>query len=142
MNRRHLLIEQIIRKGTPAVRRGDRDEAGDLEARLQLADHVPRVQAAHAVRDDVDRRAGGDLRVDVVEEGRGAVGDGGARGHAGGDDGAAGRGEGFGDAAPVLDGREGGDEVQLGEAEEAVGEDDGVFGCRYRISQYEVFRVG
>lgn len=78
--------------------------------------------------DDVDGCVGGYLGFDVRLQGEGAVGDGAAGGHAGGVDGAAGGGEGGGDAVPIVDFGEEGEEFELGEAEEAVGEDDGVFG--------------
>lgn len=126
--------------------RGDGDEAVDFDAgRGAVADHVPGVEAAHAVGYDVDASgsvtvvvvAAGDGRYlggDLGAEAGGAVGDGGRGRDRGRYYGRALGGQGLLDAVPVVDGREGGVEAQLGEAEEAVGEDDGVAGgfCRRR----------
>lgn len=74
--------------------------------------------------DDVD--GGGARRGDLVAEAGGALLDAARGGHGGGDDGGAGLLECVLNAVPVLEGGEGLGELDLGEAEEAVGENDGV----------------
>lgn len=78
-------LNEVIRKGTAAMRRGDCHERRDVDAvegRLQARDHVPGIQAAHAVRNDVDSRGhmllvlangGGGLRANVGGELGGAL---------------------------------------------------------------------
>lgn len=76
--------------------------------------------------DDVDGGGFGRAGGEGGAQGGGAVGDG-ARGRDGrGEDLDALRAEGLLDAVPVVDGREGRVQPELREAEEAVGEDDGV----------------
>lgn len=76
-------LDEVIRKGAPAVRRGNGHERRDLDAgRAQARDHVARIEAAHAVGDDVDGgrmaglEGGGRLREDVGGELGGALLDG------------------------------------------------------------------
>lgn len=50
--------KHVVRKGRPPVRRGHRRQRSDLDPRRlrrRFRNHVARVEAAHAVRDDVDR---------------------------------------------------------------------------------------
>lgn len=107
-------LDEVIRKGAAAVRRGDCHERRDAdvgEGRLQAGDHVAGVEAAHAVGNDVDHRRGvlfvsARLRDDVGGELGGALLDGARRRDGGGDDGAVVLREGLLDAVPVFDGRE------------------------------------
>ena len=79
------------------------------------------------MRYDIHSRTLGDLRRDVREESGRAVLDRAARRDGGGYHGAAGCGERGGDAVPVVEGREVGQGLKRGEAEEAMGEDNGMF---------------
>lgn len=111
------------------MRARDRGQAEHVYVwRFEPADHVAGVEPAHAVRDDVDALAAG-LGFDVAAQFGGALFDGGGGRDRGEDYGDVVGLEGFGDAAPVVDAwEELADEVELVEAEEAVGEDDGVEG--------------
>ena len=121
------LLEDVIRKGGAAVRARDRGQAEDVDVgRFQPADHVPGVEPAHAVRDDVDALAVG-FFLNVDAEFGGALLYRCGRGHGGEDDLDVVGLEGFRDTAPVVDAwEELADQVELVEAEEAVGKDDGV----------------
>lgn len=123
------LLEDVVGEGGAPVRARDRGQAEDVHVgRLEPADHVAGVEAAHAVRDDVDALAVG-LFLNVLAQFGGALFDGRGGGHRGEDHFDVVRLEGLGDAAPVVDaGEELADQVELVEAEEAVGEDDGVGG--------------
>lgn len=106
-------LDEVIRKGAAAVRRGDcheRRDADVFENRFQAGDHVAGVEAAHAVGDDVYRRdimlVSAGLRENVGGELGGALLDGARRRDGRGDDGAVVLREGLLDAVPVLDGRE------------------------------------
>ena len=111
------------------MRTRDRRQRPHLHTRrAEPTDHVSGVQPAHAVRHDIDALAIC-LLLDIPPQLRSAFFDGGGGGHRGGDDFDVVGGEGFGDAAPVVDAREEfPGHVEFVEAEEAVGEHDGVPG--------------
>ena len=126
------------------MRTRDRGQAEHVDVgRLEPADHVASVQASHAVRDDVDALAAR-LFLDVLAQFGGALFNGRGGGNRGEDYFDIVCLEGFGDAAPVVDaGKKLADQVELVEAEEAVGEDNGVGGrpCggfRRRVSAGEM----
>lgn len=77
VQRRDLLVEEVVGKGTPAMRRGDGYEGGDSDREgLEVGEHVPSVQAAHAVCDDGDGLGGGRVGFEGGPKGGGAIGDG------------------------------------------------------------------
>lgn len=103
------LHEQVCDRA-PAVRRRNGRQRGNLDiVPFEPRDEVPRVEPAHAVREDVDGCSGGNGALDVCGEVLGAVGDGaGWRDRGRYDDCVVGE-EGFADAVPVVDGGEDGE---------------------------------
>ena len=115
-------VDEVVCEGAAVVRGGDGDERLDVDAgRLELGDHVPGVQAAHAMGDDVDALAMS-LGLDVLGQLGGAGLDGATWGHRGGDDLGVIGSQGFLDAAPIADARQvGSGQLQLGESQQSMG---------------------
>lgn len=104
--------QHVVGKRRAAVRAGHRGQRGDPHGEPALPEgvrnHPARVEAAHAVGDDVDARRGVDARPgNLIREPGGPVGDGARRRDGGGDDGCALRRERLADAVPVVDAWEG-----------------------------------
>ena len=121
----------------PAMRTGNGDERGDVRVpRRQAADHVARVEAAHGMGNDVDLARGylaaARCGVNVITQLGGAVLDGAGRRNGAADDGGALGNEGVLYPVPVLDSGKVARQLEFGEAQEAVGQDDGVFRGIYR----------
>lgn len=120
------LVKDEVSKGAAVVGRGDRDQGADVDVGwLQVRDHVPRVQAAHAVGDDVDAPAPGGAG-NVLTELGGALLDAAGRRHGRCDDLDAVGPQRVGDAPPVVHRRQQvARDLELGEAQQPVGQDDG-----------------
>lgn len=100
------LLEAEVRERAAAVRGRDGGEGQDLDVGgVQPRHHVPGIEPAHTMRDNVDALAVG-LGRDVLAELEGALFDGARGGHARDDDLHAGGTHGLRDAAPVVHARE------------------------------------
>ena len=124
-------IEDVVGEGTAAVRGcyGRQRQNPDFGG-LDPADQVACVQSAHAVGNDIDA-ASGHLVFDVAAQFGGALLDAGRRGHGCRHDRRAVACQGFCDTAPVLDsGEEVACKMEFVEAQETVGQDNGVSRCK------------
>lgn len=129
------LVKDEVGKRAAVVRRGDGHQRGHVDVgRLQVGDHVTRVQPAHAVRDDVDAPAAGHPGY-VLPELLGALLDAARRGHRRRDDLDAVGPEGVGDPPPVVHRRQQvAGYLELGKAQQPVREDNGQFGGCYVLT--------